>query len=311
LFVPLYANVITPDPSYGELAKQTVPTKYEAAVNLLTSLTDSSMPEDGSIKELRKSLLYSRDMLDIFAYAYPNETVVGKKRKDVWLKLRGDLDDGYTTIGSFKDLAGVSYTTKELNKRRNACLQWRSDFQQDANKNGYSAFVNAPSTEEIFLRPADELSEFYWQYVNVYPKFSLSGLQNIAALEKGLVGLAVTNFTQLVGLTAPYKEDAHEFMHDYRKLMRSITTVASYFDVFQKTPCVVAALGSLDSIYDLLGNINDEIVAYEYYVQHDQTNEASQKQQQIVADWSSFLSWLNQRSMSFQFQCLSSNLVNK
>jgi hypothetical protein len=103
------------------------------------------------------------------------------KYKDIWAKLRDDLDEGYTTIGDFQDLShsGVNYTQKELNKRRKDCLEWKDDFVDHDKKYDYKTFASNPSTQELFYRPSDELSQFYWQYVGVYPVFSKSGLQSI------------------------------------------------------------------------------------------------------------------------------------
>jgi len=234
------------------------------------------MPTD--VKTLRKALLYCRDMLDIFVYAYPNETQVGTKVKDVWVQIRGDYNDGYTTIGDFQDLAhsGVNYTKKQLEKLRDACLQWKSGFQQNQLKYDYDVYVQKISTSELFYRDPSELSAFYWQYVDVYPEFGLSGVQNIARLENGLLQIADDNYTQLIELGEPWQDDQHQFMHDYRKLIRSITTIYGYFNVFNNVACVTSTMQTFNTMYDDLGNINDEVTAYDYYVQNGQKKQSTE-----------------------------------
>jgi len=270
----------------------------------------TTLPTD--VKTLRKALLYCRDMLDIFVYSFPNETEVGSKTLDVWIKIRGDFDVGYTTIGNLQDLAksGVDYNQKELNKRRNPCLAWKSSFLKDSTKYDYELFVNKISTSELFFRDPSDLSAFYWQYVQVFPQLDLTGVQNIAALEKGLISLAKLNYTELIELTAPYEDDQHTFFHDYRKIVRSITTISDYFTVFKQNSCVTSTMETLNSMYDNLGNINDEVVAYDFYIQNQEPSKAEKTKEQIIQDWSSFITWLNSSfSANYQFQCLLSNLV--
>jgi len=298
------------DPSYGQLAIQEVPPLYKTSINLLPQMNETTMPTD--VKTLRKALLYCRDMLDIFVYAYPNETQVGTKVKDVWVQIRGDYNDGYTTIGDFQDLAhsGVNYTKKQLEKLRDACLQWKSGFQQNQLKYDYDVYVQKISTSELFYRDPSELSAFYWQYVDVYPEFGLSGVQNIARLENGLLQIADDNYTQLIELGEPWQDDQHQFMHDYRKLIRSITTIYGYFNVFNNVACVTSTMQTFNTMYDDLGNINDEVTAYDYYVQNGQKSKAQKEKEQITQDWNSFVTWLQSSfSQTYQFQCLFSNLI--
>ncbi len=79
---------------------------------------------------------------------------MGSSVKDIWIKIRDDLDKGYTTVGDFQDLAhsGVDYNKKELNKRRNACLDWKTTFVKDATKYDYELFVNKVSDTQLFFR---------------------------------------------------------------------------------------------------------------------------------------------------------------
>jgi len=56
-------------PSYGDLAlKMTIPS-FEKTISDLKELKESSMPT--GVKKIRKSILYTRNLLDVFAFAFP------------------------------------------------------------------------------------------------------------------------------------------------------------------------------------------------------------------------------------------------
>lgn len=104
-------------PTYADLAAQTVPHKFQAAVALLPNLTSLATPD--GVKELRQALLLAREHLDFFSYALPlglpaaasgamrNDGAAagaaqGDDAPDVWGELREDLDSGYTLLGDFQ-----------------------------------------------------------------------------------------------------------------------------------------------------------------------------------------------------------------
>jgi len=267
------------------------------------------MPSD--VKVLRKSLLACRDMIDIFSFAYPNSTKVSGKKRDVWYKIREDFDQGYTLVGNFQDLnhSGIDYNQTELIHRRKACLDWKDTFSSHSSKFKYDIFILHPSTTELFYRPVTDLSAYYWEFVDIYPSFSKTGLENIALLEQKLVNLAEKNFTQLNKVEHPYDTTQHTFFHDYRKLMRSITTIQNYFNVIKNTACVSGALTTLNNIYDKLGNINDEVVAFDYYEQHKENSKAQSMKQKIDQNWADFISWVHNQQMAYQFECLLATIM--
>ena len=73
----------------------------------MNTLNYSSMPDD--IHGARKATLTLRDLLDVFSPVFPNTSKTGD---DLWGELRTFMDDGYTLLGDFQDLAhsGVNYT---------------------------------------------------------------------------------------------------------------------------------------------------------------------------------------------------------
>jgi len=163
--------------------------------------------------------------------------------------------------------------------------------------------------DKVFYRPSTELSAYYWEYVNVYPQLFLSGLDNIAMLEHGLLQIALEKYNEVQNLSHIYQKAAHTFFHDYRKLIRSVTTVPSYFQVFNTTECVDGAEQVIDKLYKKFGSINDEIVAYDYYVKHGESSKAQHEEEVIDSDWSDLQSWMETSAVSDQLACLLANLV--
>jgi len=174
----------------------------------------------------------------------------------------------------------------------------------------FSTFLQGVSLDELYFRPADELSSFYWEYIDVYPELSLTGLHNIALLERGLLQLALQRYPSVLNLTRIYQNDPHNLFHDYRKLVRSIVTVPGYFQVFNSSSdCVNSALGILNKLYKKFGAINDDIVAYDYYVNHGEEGKAHHEEQIIDSDWGNLQSWMINSTMPFQFGCLIQNIA--
>jgi hypothetical protein len=48
--------------------------------------------------------------------------------------------------------------------------------------------------------------------------------------------------------------------------------VYGYFSVIQETACVKVAIATLNQLYDTFGDINDDIVAYQFYVENKVKN---------------------------------------
>lgn len=69
-------------------------------------------------------------------------------------------------------------------------------------------------------------------------------------------------------------------------------------------PCVSPALTTLTALYSHLGDINDDINAYQYYKDNNQDTKADAAKQQIITDWSNLQQWAVSKEISVQFQCL-------
>lgn len=57
-------------PSFGQLANSVIPGNYTTIFKYMPQLNDTTLPQN--VASLRKSLLYLRDLLDVFVWVYPD-----------------------------------------------------------------------------------------------------------------------------------------------------------------------------------------------------------------------------------------------
>lgn len=97
---------IPPLSTYIELAASIVPLQFQSCLTQLN--LDSNIVPDG-VKPLRSNLLHARDLIDIFSFAFPpvpcHASTCTSRPQDLLLSIRNDLDEGYTLLGDFQDLA--------------------------------------------------------------------------------------------------------------------------------------------------------------------------------------------------------------
>ena len=134
---------ITPSTTFAELAKMMLLPWYEASMVALLeddvwSSDDGVLPDN--IRPIRKVLLITRDMLDVFSPIFPdtpdlanlNKKSKKKKKKDkdlsLWKELRTMYRHGYQLAGELHDLKGLTYSSELLEKRVDAFTDWREEF---------------------------------------------------------------------------------------------------------------------------------------------------------------------------------------
>jgi hypothetical protein len=59
-----------------------------------------------------------------------------------------------------------------------------------------------------------------------------------------------------------------------------------------------------------LGDINDDVVAYQYYVEDGEQEKADKEKQKIITEWSNFITWVQGTQLPAQYSCLGSNLIH-
>ncbi len=138
---------ITPSTTFAELANTMLLPWYEASMMALLeddvwSSDDGVLP--GNVRPIRKTLLITRSMLDVFSPVFPDTpdpTRKTKKKKkkqkqkdeshkdlSLWKELRTMYRHGYQIAGELHDLKGLTYSSDLLEERLKAFTDWREKF---------------------------------------------------------------------------------------------------------------------------------------------------------------------------------------
>src|SRR5690606_1307242 len=102
--------------SFSSLGKHHVADFFAQISNASSLINEAIAPED--VKQFRKDLGLFKINLDIFIPIYP--VTKFEKRDDLFLEFRELVDEGYESIGAFKDLTLLSSTPspEKIEKRR-------------------------------------------------------------------------------------------------------------------------------------------------------------------------------------------------
>jgi hypothetical protein len=291
LLVGVAPSAFAASPSYGDLAATTTPRALATVVGNLGVLTETVLPNEA--KALRKQIGEARDYVDLFSYAYPAD------HPDLWKHLRKELDEGYETVGAFKDLydaQGVSdpsqavYDEALLQARRAAVLNWKQHFGDPDLLDGYTRYVAAPLTDQMAQRKADDLSPYYWGEAKLEPTVKDSGIENLAHLGRALLELARDDFQALRDLRKITKTKNHDQFHSFRKRIRSIAKVARYFPaIFDDGVGPADLLAVLDEVVDRYGALNDKITAFD--LARERGDDTKALADEIEEQWDELRAW--------------------
>jgi len=264
--------------SYAELADTRVPKAFDVVTTSVGGFSTSTLPHEA--KTLRKQIGELREYVDLFAYAYDK-----KGPGDPWVVLRTDLDEGYETVGAYKDLfdaQGLTLATKdpqtgafgegvrpdqvrypdtrELEKRRAVVLAWKARFVPRVA--AHRAYVSRADPKKMHARDAKEQSQFFWGGANIEPQLDKSGLENLSALGRELLDRAAKDYASISDLGDVTSFDDHEAFHDLRKRVRAIVKIVGYFPELLE-PGAAKSLAVAQELVDRYGSLNDRISAYD------------------------------------------------
>ena len=263
------------EPSYFDLAKQSITPVYLQALSQLDSLHATILPHEA--KDIRKEIVEVRDMIDLFAYAYPS------MEPDFLTIFREALDEGYEAIGDFKDLydamggkpdldeseaadpKAFDYNMKKVKKLRTEVFEWRENFYTRFPQDFVVNFFNSPLSS-YDNRDKDDLSKFYWGGVKSEPNGKNTGYENLGRLLRSQLKIAVADFDQLVALDELTDHKKAIAFHDYRKRIRVVLKVLGYFPAIAKNPADIVFQQQMDQLAEVVkrfGKIGDKLVRYE------------------------------------------------
>lgn len=274
--------------TYGQMAATRVMPLLDEVVTGVEIFDEDIQPHEA--KALRKTIGRLRDMVDIFVYAYPDDD------GDLWQDIRESLDEGYESMGAFKDLFDVQgveaewaeYDEEEVAELRDVVLAWKREFMDPDTQRIYGEYLASPSLTEIHERDDDDLPRFYWKESGKEPKDDLTGLENMQRLTRELIDEARDDLDKTEDLRKLHKEKNQHSFHDFRKRLRSVEKLSVYFPEMyaQDDPERLASLLLLvETTVDLYGDINDKLVAHMRAHERDDDDREEELEDEIKSMW--------------------------
>jgi len=287
---------------YGALAQKKIVAAFDVMFSDLPNLTNETDPD--SVKPIRKNILYTRNLLDIFVYAYPEHP------KDWWNAIRDQLDEGYEVIGYFHDLSGseVDYTPEELEELRAPCIEWKNKFLAKATKDNYLNYLRNPSYLKLYQR--DHVPGFFWKEAGITPNLKYSGIENIALLTENLLLNLQDRLNGLLVLGDVTIRENQKYFHDFRKSCRGLIYLQDTFKIYDESACKNATVAqeSIQRIYDDLGDLNDLYLKYEFDLRKGDDSKAIEDKDAVDKQWNEITGWLTNDRFADQLSCLISTL---
>ncbi len=303
--------------SLAVLADSRVPKTWDTVAAGVSSLSTSTLPHEA--KTLRKQIGELRDYIDLFASVYDK-----KGPGDPWVDLRDDLDEGYETVGAFKDLfdaQGLTLKTKdpatgqwtgegvlpeqvtypdasEVEKRRSKVLSWKTKLE--SKKQVYRDYIAHADAQKLHDHGASEQSQFFWAGAGLSPDKDKSGLENLSALSRELLDRGRKDYGQISGLKEVTSFDDHEQFHNLRKRIRAIVKVVDYFPALLE-PGADEPLNIARQLVDRYGSLNDKITAFDLEKKKSKKKELGDE---IEDEWNKLRKWQSDQDVDHQIETL-------
>ncbi|MCB0363071.1 MAG: hypothetical protein KDD35_10130 [Bdellovibrionales bacterium] len=282
--------------SYNEAAQQFVPTCLLELVGSIEGIDQKTLPHEVKIPvDIRKRIVRTRDFVDLFAFALPDSKIDGR---DGFRSLRDDLDKGYELVGEFKDLYDIQrsrnpsnpvYDEKEVHEKRQKVLKWRNQFLTEISI--YEDYLKKIQPDQIYLRDKRFMSDFFWGVSETHPLEGELAQESFRRLLSDLLLAALEEWPQVNAIKNPAKNTSSiETFHDFRKRMRTVLKVVSYFPElgkgFEKEDFYF-----LENLIKQYGKISDQIVSLEKARERDQNSEELKIKRRIRKSWKELQDW--------------------
>ena len=305
-----------PSGTYGELASFIVTDLFADLEEQLRLIDDKTLPHEA--KSVRKLIGRIRLYIDLFAYAYDYDD-----NYDIWQKLRDDLDEGYETMGGFKDIydaMGISVATRdeatgewgdgvhprdidydddEVEEVREDVLDWLDGFFSKQRIALYRYYLRAANLEKICLRPKASQSKFIWGGVSVVPDPDRTGLENLGLLTFNLATLAENDYLGAIELDDLTDTENEEIFHDFRKRVRSVLKLHAEFPqiIAEEASNQQWIMATLDEMVSRYGDVNDLLIGYHRLVDADKRKKAKKLAKKINKQWDDLRDWQTERQI--------------
>ena len=269
-------NLSFPDLAMGSInaaLSDLAPTVKEIVADVNLGKRADNEVVSAQSRAARKVMLRLRDMLTIFQSAYLRPGADESASAQPYYAVMARVKVGFDALGELHDLvaANVEFSESLLKHRQKAVLAWAESTPWSTEPQALADFVNNPNRDELVFPRKKKPSRYetlYWAGIRDRPSLQRSGLSNIAVLLRGMVDhMEALEADTLAISSLVESKRAHDDFHYFRKVCRSIMQVFGYWEPLLKfTPNPKAAskaLGKVDDLYDMFGDLNDLYTAYE------------------------------------------------
>ena len=296
----------------GDLAKATLPGRYTDMVKQL-SIFDNETIHPIETAEVRKVILKTRDMLDVFSPVYPDTDLRHSKNVDIWGELRIRIAHGYQVIGEFLDFdhAHMMYSSKEEDKLRTKILVWRSSFLAFEKKHKVSRYLSHPSRDHDHFEHRKE-SRFFWKdWKSKRPRGYSSAVKSLAGLGQQQVEVILGYYREVFPEVSVLEVDVQEVYHNVRKALRAMideNEILGKF-MFPEDSGVEDTMNMMVLAKKYLGDMNDNWTARQHYIEKNEYPDEQVRLAELVdRAWDDFKKWSIEVRFEASLQALSDRL---
>jgi hypothetical protein len=165
-------RVVDDDITFANLAARVLPAYLRRCIEMCIS-TIAPYDDDGDastrtsvlpgeVATLRKTILKTRDLFDVFSPVYPDRSVASSRHAarlsrthtrrhdaaedDVWSTMRDILAGGYRLIGEYQDLdhASILYGPSDLIGYQTEVWSWHVEFMKATNSDRIFSYLSSP-----------------------------------------------------------------------------------------------------------------------------------------------------------------------
>jgi len=296
--------------TFQELALQlNMPKRYQEMVESL-SILDPHV-KTCKVHHMRKIVLKFRDLLDVFEPIYPSAGDVKDADEDIWNSLRHHVSTGYSMIGDFLDYchAHIRVKKKQVKKTRRKLLKWKANFEEWSSTTNVPAYLAAPATGSY---RHDKTSHLFWRSVAHYPKGRDSATETLHRLGSLQLNQAITYLEQMYPSTNVMPVKVQEKYHNLRKEFRSILDEYELLGdvMFPTQQDITDNLALLATTRKLLGDLNDDWTAVQYYKTHNNMypKEIKHRIERVQAAWNNFKTFAAQSDLEGALKAIAASM---
>ena len=299
--------------TFGSLAQELLPSYFES---MLQSLNDTLTPTvaSGDVALTRKTVLKTRDLLDVFAPILPRSSGSGRRRRhhhekhthnkkeeDAWWELRSRLDEGYESLGHFLDLdhSHVEYTSSRATLERNKVLSWKSrldDYLQGKASSNKKSLVALLGLDQLKTTWHKKESHLFWDGTHDIPRPSPNepAAECLRRLIEKQAKMSLEYLQVSLNFHSVLAEDRQEEYHNLRKVLRSMVDEYDMMGhIFDPNSESAQEMAVLRQARTSLGDLNDDYTAWDFYGDDKKRRKTEREQLvgQIEDRWIAFKEW--------------------